>query len=221
MPSNILYETVKEGLWGISSQGIRSETPNSVNFSLYIKSHWSHTKEQLQIRSTKTPLWGASVRINEHWYTFAHSVLPQPQLHCGTQHKPINDAQKPRHNASSQPKAVELHLLDSLLIHCQLSNPVQNQELGVKYMHFCSPLFHRLSLLQRLKLSKKLLNIPEGHPSHTPPTPKIWEHRWPTLVATLKMGQCQLSLPHRNYSSAASDYYNMLPVSCLFFPSNF
>lgn len=55
--SNILCETVKEGLWGISSQGICSETSDSVNFSLYIKSHWSRTKEQLQIRSTKTPLW--------------------------------------------------------------------------------------------------------------------------------------------------------------------
>lgn len=65
---NILPETVKEGLWGIGSQD--SETCNSVDSSLYIKSHWSRTKEQLQIRSTKTPLWGASERINEHWYTF-------------------------------------------------------------------------------------------------------------------------------------------------------
>ena len=91
--SNILYETVNEGLWGTGSQG--PQTCNSVNFSLslslsrslslplYIKSHWSLTKERLQIRSTKTPLWGASERINEHWYTFAHSVLlPWPQLHC-------------------------------------------------------------------------------------------------------------------------------------------
>ena len=33
MQSNILYETVKEGLWGCSSQGIRSDTCFSVNFS--------------------------------------------------------------------------------------------------------------------------------------------------------------------------------------------
>lgn len=36
--SNILYETVNEGLWGISSQGMRAETCDSA-FSLYIKSH--------------------------------------------------------------------------------------------------------------------------------------------------------------------------------------
>ena len=55
----------------------------SLSLPLYIKSHWSLTKERIQIRSTKTPLWGASERLNEHWYTFAHSVLlPWPQLHC-------------------------------------------------------------------------------------------------------------------------------------------
>lgn len=116
MQSNILYETVKEGLWGISSQGIRSETCDSVNFSLYIKSHWSRTKEQLQIRRTKTPLWGASERINEHWYTFAHSVLPWPQLHHGKQHEPINAAQRPSQKNSSNPlRMVELKLLHPIL----------------------------------------------------------------------------------------------------------
>lgn len=58
--------------------------------SLYIKSHWSRTKEQLQIRSTKTPLWGASEGINERWYTFEPGVSAWPQLHCGKQGRATN-----------------------------------------------------------------------------------------------------------------------------------
>lgn len=177
MQSNILYETVKEGLWGISSQGIRSEARNSVNFSLYIKSHWSRTKEQLQIRSTKTPLWGASERINEHWYTFAHSVLPWPQLHHG---KTINDALKPKLNQPIQNGRITS--AGSILSCSPVKCPAQDEQLGVRakwVLFFCfsppvyyppwSPLVHRLSLSQRLKVSKKLINIHEDHSSHASP----------------------------------------------------
>lgn len=90
MQSNILYETVNEGLWGISSQGIRYETCNSVNLSLslslslYMKSHWSPTKEQLQIRSTKALLWELQSELMSI-DTLSHSVPPEPQLHCDKQ----------------------------------------------------------------------------------------------------------------------------------------
>lgn len=56
MQSNIRCETVNNSLWGITSRDIRYKTSNSEKFSLHMKSHWSRTKEQLQIRSTKTLL---------------------------------------------------------------------------------------------------------------------------------------------------------------------
>lgn len=55
--------------------------------SLYIKRNWSWTKEPLQIRNTKTPLWGTSEWINERRYTFEHSVLRWPELHRDKQLK--------------------------------------------------------------------------------------------------------------------------------------
>lgn len=76
MQSNILSETQNEGLWGIGSQGIPYETCSSVNFSLYIKSHWSRTKERLQIRSTKALLW----EIQSELYTFSQHSSLQPLL---------------------------------------------------------------------------------------------------------------------------------------------
>lgn len=84
MQSNIVYETVKEGLWGISSHGIHSVTCNSVFFSLYIKSHWSCTKEQLQIRSTKTPLWELQselMSIDTHSHTVFFPGLSWAVVH--------------------------------------------------------------------------------------------------------------------------------------------
>lgn len=75
MQSNILTEMENEGLWGIGSQGIRYETCSSVNFSLYIKSHWSRTKERLQIRSTKALLWELQSELMSI-DTLSHSVLP-------------------------------------------------------------------------------------------------------------------------------------------------
>lgn len=148
MQSNILYETVKEGLWGISSQGIRSETCDSVNFSLYIKSHWSRTKKQLQIRRTKTPLWGASERINEHWYTFAHSVLPWPQLHHGKQRKPINAAPKPSQN-SSNPLRMENWKYSIPFCVCLLSNILFFAFSGnIFFFYLLSHLLCKLSLFK-------------------------------------------------------------------------
>lgn len=51
--------------------------------SLYIKSHWSRTKERLQIRGTKTPLWafqrGKLMSADTHSHTV--SVL-SPSLSC-------------------------------------------------------------------------------------------------------------------------------------------
>lgn len=161
MQSNILYETVKEGLWGISSQGIRSETCDSVNFSLYIKSHWSRTKEQLQIRRTKTPLWGASERINEHWYTFAHSVLPWPQLHHGKQHEPINAAQRPSQRNSSNPlRMVELKTTPShsVCVYCQwlYISCAGWEQLGMFSIYYpiCFTTYRSLSLKSWQKVTK-------------------------------------------------------------------
>ncbi len=76
MQSNILSESVKEGLWGISSQG--PETCNSVNSSLSAL----RATEVAQRSSSKL---GAQRRLCEELQselmsidTHSHSVLPRP-----------------------------------------------------------------------------------------------------------------------------------------------
>lgn len=86
MQSNILCETVNEGLWGISLLGIRYET---LSLSLHMKSHWSRTKDRLQIRSTKALLWELQSELMSI-DTLSHSVPPEPQLHRGKQSNQTN-----------------------------------------------------------------------------------------------------------------------------------
>ena len=177
--SNILYETVNEGLWGTGSQG--PQTCNSVNFSLslslsrslslplYIKSHWSLTKERLQIRSTKTPLWGASERINEHWYTFAHSVLlPWPQLHC----RETTQGEKDAARSEKKLKQCKNRDEDERSVFPLYPPPPSIWSTG----------YHCWELLQEVPWTSTSMG------ASLPPPCEGWEHRWPTLVADLKDG---------------------------------
>ena len=83
--SDILYETVKEGLWGISSQGTRSETCDSVNFSLSLS-----TLRATEVAQRSGSKLGGQRRLCEELQgelmsidTHSHTVfcLPRPQLH--------------------------------------------------------------------------------------------------------------------------------------------
>lgn len=81
MQSNILCEKVEKGLWGMSSQGIRSQTYNSLDSSLYIK----RATEVAQRSSSKL---GAQRRLCEELQselmsadTHSHTVF-FPGLSC-------------------------------------------------------------------------------------------------------------------------------------------